>query len=72
MPPEAGKPPLKSLSTASLFPSTPNTPDDAIYKVRNFVGESLPVIDAETGRLQVHYRERAFPGHYRPETGAKT
>ena len=37
-----------------------NTLDDAIYKVRNFVGESLPVIDAETGRLQGSITESAL------------
>ena len=58
---EAGESPIETFidsEPVSLYAH--NTLDDAIYKVRDFVGESLPVIDAETGRLQGSITESAL------------
>jgi CIC family chloride channel protein len=37
-----------------------NSLDDAMHKVRQFVGESLPVVDAESGQLQGSITEGAL------------
>ena len=72
MPPwRPGNPIEKFIDSEPVSLYAHNTLDDAIYKVRNFVGENLPVIDAETGRLQSPLPRARFSGHYQcPETGA--